>query len=145
MEQISRGVGRPTKFTDDTVIKLEEVLKVGGTIEEATSSAGISRETYYRWLEENPDFMTKMEYAQHYADIEAKNIVVADIIKRKNTESAKWWLEKRQFKNKLEITGKDGDALQIQLVAGIGFMNKKQPIDGEVVETVENKDIVPTT
>ena len=44
--------GAPTKMTDDTVTKLESILKIGGTIEEACSYALISRETYYRWLKE---------------------------------------------------------------------------------------------
>lgn len=91
--------GRPTKYSDELVIKLESIFKIGGTVEEASSYAGISKETYYRWLEENPSFMTKMEAAQHYADIVAKNVVIDSVVKDKNLDSAKWWLEKRVFKN----------------------------------------------
>lgn len=43
--------------------------------------------------------MTKMESAQRYADIVAKNIVVDSMIKQKDLSTAKWWLEKRQFKD----------------------------------------------
>ena len=94
-------VGRPTKLNDDLVVKLESIFKIGGTVEEACSYALINKTTYYRWLEENKDFATKMNSAQHYADIVAKNVVVDAMIKDKDLSTAKWWLEKRQFrKNK---------------------------------------------
>ena len=92
-------VGRPTKLDESTVVKLESILKIGGTVEEASSYAGINKTTYYRWLEENEDFATKMDAAQHYADIVAKNIVVDTLVKDKDLSTAKWWLEKRQFKD----------------------------------------------
>lgn len=99
MKTLSKNeVGRPTLLVPETVTKLESILKIGGTIEEACSYALISRETYYRWLKENEDFMTKMESAQHYSDIVAKNIVVDSMHKDKNLDTAKWWLEKRVFK-----------------------------------------------
>lgn len=117
--------GRPTKYSDELVIKLESIFKIGGTVEEASSYAGISKETYYRWLEENPSFMTKMESAQHYADIVAKNVVVDSVIKDKNLDSAKWWLEKRVFKNQplvqmnqqfnsFEVVDQNGEQIDIK-------------------------------
>lgn len=90
--------GRPTKLTEDTVTKLENIFKVGGTIEEACSYAGINKVSYYRWLDKDEGFVTKMEASQHYADIVAKNVVVDSIVKDKDLASAKWWLEKRVFK-----------------------------------------------
>jgi len=93
------NAGRPTIYTDELVTKLEGILKMGGTVDEACSYALISRETYYRWLDEKPDFMTKMESAQRYPDIVAKNIVVDSMVKNKDLTTAKWWLEKRQFKD----------------------------------------------
>ena len=95
------NTGRPTKLDDDMVVKLESILKIGGTIEEACSYALINKTTYYRWLGENEDFATKMDSAQHYADIIAKNVVVDSMIKDRDIQTAKWWLEKRQF-NKTE-------------------------------------------
>jgi hypothetical protein len=118
-------VGRPTKLTNDTVTKLESIFKIGGTTEEACSYALISRETYYRWLDEDKDFMTKMESAKHYSDIVAKNIVVDSMHKDQNLDTAKWWLEKRQFKNvplvdinqqfnKFEVVNQDGKQIDIK-------------------------------
>lgn len=90
--------GRPTKMSDEVTTKLESIFKIGGTIAEAVSYAGISDETYRRWMNENSSFMAKMESAQHYADIVAKNVVVDSMIKDKDLNTAKWWLEKRQFR-----------------------------------------------
>ena len=87
--------GRPTKLTEETVSKLENIFKVGANVIEACSYAGISRETYYNGLERDSSFLTKMEAAQHYSDIVAKNVVVDSIVKDKDLGSAKWWLEKK--------------------------------------------------
>jgi len=94
-----KKVGRPTAIVPDTVAKLENIFKVGGNIEEACSYAGINKATYYRHLESDEDFATKMEAAQHYADIVAKNVVVNKIVKDNDLDTAKWWLERREFKN----------------------------------------------
>lgn len=100
---IKRGVGRPTKLSEDLVLKLESILKIGGTIDQACSYAGIARETYYRWLEQHKDFRTKMEAAQYYSDIAAKNLVTKAILEDKDVQTAKWWLEKREFKNQTQV------------------------------------------
>lgn len=92
-------VGRPSKYSEEAVRKLEDIFKIGGTVEEATSNAGITKPTYYEWLEKNPDLLTKMESAQHYADIKAKHLVIKTIVEDENDANAKWWLEKREFKN----------------------------------------------
>lgn len=96
---VTRPEGRPTKKDESTVAKLIEIFKIGGNVEEASSTAGINKTTYYRWLEDDPSFATEMESAQHYADIKAKNLVVKTIVEDENDTNAKWWLEKREFKN----------------------------------------------
>jgi hypothetical protein len=93
-----------SKYSQDIVQKLESIKKIGGTIEEACGYAEISRRTYHYWLEQHPDFAQKMESADHYADIAAKHVVVDDIVKNKDVQTAKWWLEKRQFKDGGQVT-----------------------------------------
>ena len=92
--------GRPTKMNDEVIAKLENIFKVGGNIDEATTYANIDRATYYRWIEADASFATKMESAKHYSDIVAKNVVVEAITKDRDLVTAKWWLEKREFKDK---------------------------------------------
>ncbi|MCM8788060.1 MAG: hypothetical protein NC935_08445 [Candidatus Omnitrophica bacterium] len=102
---MKKKAGRPTKFSEEVVKKLESIFKIGGTVEQACAYANISKETYYNWIEENADFLTKMEAAKYYSDIAAKNIVTKAIIEDKDLETAKWWLEKREFKNPQPAVG----------------------------------------
>lgn len=91
--------GRPSKYSEEIAKKLEDVLKVGGTITEAISYAKISDETYRTWSQVKPGFLERMESAKHYADIMAKKVVVRSILQDENLESAKYWLDRRAFKN----------------------------------------------
>lgn len=50
-----RPVGRPQEWGPDIVRKLEEVFALDGTISEACFYAGISRETYYRYVKADAD------------------------------------------------------------------------------------------
>jgi len=89
------GMGRPTKLTEDTVKKLESVFNLDVTVTTACAYAGISRETYYSWLKENPEFSDRMAKAQEYARIAAGNVVMNAIVRDKDVATARWWLEKR--------------------------------------------------
>jgi hypothetical protein len=109
----NKKVGRPTDLLPETVTKLEEVLKIGMPIVKAIEYAGISRNTYYRWLNENKEFNDKMTSAQNYARIIAGNLVVKDI-EGGDVNSAKWWLEKKHSdefggskQNQLNIAGNE--------------------------------------
>lgn len=95
--------GRPTKITPEVETKLESVLKMGGTIVEAVTYAGIAQRTYYDRLEASESFKIRMEKAKYFADIAAKRLVVQSITKDNNLDSAKWWLEKRVFKEGTQI------------------------------------------
>ena len=105
------SVGRPTKKDDEVIAKLDSIFKVGGTIDEACSYAGIDHSTYHRWMDSDKGFATKMTAAQHYADVVAKNVVVDSIVKDRDLSTAKWWLEKRQFK--------EGTNVQVNVVVPI--------------------------
>lgn len=90
--------GRPTIYSEEILKKLEDIFKVGGTITEACNCAGISIETYYNWLERYSGLLKRMESAQSYADIAAKQVIVDAIVKGKDQATSKWWLEKHQSK-----------------------------------------------
>lgn len=112
--------GRPTKQTPELVSKLEDIFKNGANIDEACSYAGISRETYYQWLKQSDDFLTKMASAQYYPILVAKNVVISDIVRNKSIDSAKWYLERKarnEFSQRRELTGKDGESLPTPILA----------------------------
>lgn len=91
----SKKVGRKTIITGATVAKLVEAFKLGTTDELACRHAQIDRSTYYRNLEKNPDFATKMRSAKNYCLIKASQVVMNSITKDKNVSTAMWWLEKK--------------------------------------------------
>lgn len=110
--------GRPTKMTEETIKKLEDIFKNGANVGEACSYAGISTVIYYDHLKKNHDFLTKMESAQYYPTIVAKNVIVGDIVKGKNVDSAKWYLERKsrsEFSLRQEHTGADGGEIVVKI------------------------------
>lgn len=122
-ELTTNTIGRPTKMNEELTTKMESIFKIGGTIEEACSYAGISDETYRRWMNENKGFMAKMESARHYADIVAKNVVVDSMIKDKDLGTAKWWLEKRQFRNEQQTN------VQVNVLNKLDTLKKDYNLD----------------
>ncbi len=61
---INKAIGRPTKISYSTMIMLADSIRHNSTITEACRYAGISRDTYYRFLE-NKVFAEKMAIAKN--------------------------------------------------------------------------------
>ena len=91
--------GRPTKLTPSMEDILERALRDGATIEQACVVAGINKTSFYLWKKTNPTFATKMAKAKEYPNIIAKKVIVDKIVKDKDDTNARWWLEKKEFKN----------------------------------------------
>lgn len=62
---IKKSVGRPPELTYKTMLKLADSIQHNATITEACRYAGISRDTYYRYLG-NEVFAEKMEEAHNH-------------------------------------------------------------------------------
>lgn len=86
--------GRPTVITKATVLKLEQALKDGFSIEMACYVSGISRSTYYAHLQSDIELSDKMTLAQEWATQRAKQVVVQAIDKG-DLKAAQWWLERK--------------------------------------------------
>lgn len=72
-------VGRPTDMTPSLVTKLMAAFNNGFNVVEACQYGGISKQTYYRWLKEDPEFSDLMEHAKMAPNRKAKEIVVQAI------------------------------------------------------------------
>lgn len=59
----TKGVGRPTKMNIRTMVKLADALKNNYSVTDACKWARIGRTTYYRHMDNNVVFATKMNYA----------------------------------------------------------------------------------
>jgi hypothetical protein len=89
------SAGRPTKYCEEIVKKLIECLEKDYTISEACDQAGISRPTYYKWLEEIPVFSYKMDKAQGSLFAKAKDNV-AGAVRAGDIDRSEWLLSRRQ-------------------------------------------------
>lgn len=109
---MSRKTGRPTKATDARIAGLLNALRAGNTRSAAAAHAEISRQTFYRWIEEDETFRDSVEKAE--ADAEVRFAAqVAHAASTGTWQAAAWWLERRRpadfaLRSKLEMTGKDG-------------------------------------
>lgn len=62
---IKKAVGRPSKVDYRTIIKLADSIQHNPTVTEACRYAGISRDTFYRHLSNEPVFAEKMMVAKN--------------------------------------------------------------------------------
>ena len=94
--KVINKVGRPTSLTSDTVAKLCEALRLGMSVQIACNYAKIDRSTFYRHLEADGDFATKIETARDYLIMVASAVIHKAIVQDKNVQVAMWWLEKHE-------------------------------------------------
>ena len=85
-------------------------LEAGNNITDACILAGISRETYYRWLQEDDNFIEEVEFAERVF-----KFGLIETIKRASNrqwQAAAWLLErkyKEQFSLRTEVSNLDGE------------------------------------
>lgn len=91
------STGRPTKYTPAIVTKLIAAFEMGYNGTEAAAYAGISRKVLYDWLRDKPDFCDKITAAKAQLNIKAKQVLVQSITDG-DVQSAKWWLERKAYK-----------------------------------------------
>ncbi len=91
----TKSRGRPTVFDYDTVRKLEQAFAIGCTVEEACFVSGVSRSAYYKRLEDDEQFMDKMERAKLYMIIQARH-TVCKAIQAGDVKTSMWFLERKR-------------------------------------------------
>lgn len=86
--------GAPTKYTPTAIAKLKAAFSYSFTVDQACIYAGISKPTFYNWLESYPDFVDQMTKAREQPTMQARQVVV-DAVKSGDAQSARWWLERK--------------------------------------------------
>lgn len=120
-------VGRPTKMTKEVVWKLEEAFRWNCNISEACLHANISRDTYYNYIKENPEFSDRAEELRNHPMLKARENV-ANCIESGDEKMTVWYIEKHEGKAKQQVDNVSSD----------GTMTPKNAIniDKEVVKEV---------
>lgn len=92
---------RPSKFTEEVVKKLEELLSNDVELGRACRFVWVSEQAYYDECRRNPEFLEKMQKAQEYVGVLADR-TVAKAIRDWDTQTARWYKEKKdeRFKTK---------------------------------------------
>lgn len=54
--KVSKAVGRPTKLTNKILTKTRDIMAAGSSQNVAIKELGISRDTFYKWKRESPEF-----------------------------------------------------------------------------------------
>lgn len=89
--------------TQDRII---DYLRTGNTRTAASEAAGISRTTFYRWLEENVAFCDAVKKAEATAEVGHVQCV-ANAAMKGSWQASAWWLERRRPRNWREIKSID--------------------------------------
>lgn len=116
-KQTGEGPGRPTVFTPDVVQKLESAFSLGATYEEAAAFAGISKRALFYHLEENEEFLHRIEAHRDSLILKARTTMVNNL---QDPQWAKWYLErkaKKEFSTRLEHSGPDGGPMPFSLTS----------------------------
>ena|SRR3990167_1268956 len=88
-------VGRPSKWSIDIENKITRFLRLGESDTLVCLRAGIDRTNYYDKLKSRPKFARKVAESKEYANNIARKVLVTSMRRDKDTNTAKWWLERK--------------------------------------------------
>ncbi|MDP3997655.1 MAG: hypothetical protein Q8P73_04115 [bacterium] len=84
--------GRPTKFNEETITKLQEVYLIGANHQQAAAYARVSLSTLHGWMKQNPNFRDLIDQWRQRPTLIAYKKVFESL--STDVNSAWRWLEK---------------------------------------------------
>lgn len=112
------NIGRNTVMTPEVFVKLDEAFSNGATDKEAIFIAGISKDAFYKYVKENPQYNDRIDALRDMIKYQARRNIVRSIREEKEenkrTDTSQWYLERKakdEFSTRTETTGKDGKDL----------------------------------
>ena len=121
------------------------LVRSGLFIEHALGVAGFSKQAFHAYRLKHPEAEERLDQARAHAD--SKLVKLVHDFAEDDAKSAQWLLERRRPQeygrvDKVELTGKDGGAIQVDAVARMsdaqlleiamgGAVPKALPVDGE--------------
>lgn len=92
--QAPKKLGRTIVINDEVAGRICEALKRGSSIEAACIYGGIHKATFYRKLQKDPTFATKVGFAISYINTAAYEVLHDEIVYNKNPKVAMRRLER---------------------------------------------------
>lgn len=90
----NKGPGRRTVITDSAILKLETAFALGCNVKEALVFAELSKDSYSRLLQRQPEFRERFKQLREIPVLLAKrNVALA--IAAGDVAVSRWYLEKR--------------------------------------------------
>lgn len=142
-----KGIGgRPSKYTEDILLKLKTAYLMGCNDENAAAYAEIGPRSIYEWKNKMPGFSQLIEGWKRNPFLKAEATIYKNLDKE---DTAKWFLERRakdQYGTRTELTGANGqdliksdlDKLEKTNYAKLGQEAKRQMVAAE--QPVQNKE-----
>lgn len=95
-----KPVGRPPEYTPEILGKAASLIRIGYTHEETCEMLDISRQTYYRWQKEYPEFSDRIKQARHE-------------LETTGSDSIYWLMQKQTLRKKktYQVTDEKGNTL----------------------------------
>jgi len=84
-----------TKYTPELGEMIAEMVAQGTPHATAAQAAGVCRDTYYRWLSENPSFSTAIEQKKAQA-VHDRVSRILEAGRKGVWQADAWWLERRR-------------------------------------------------
>lgn len=103
-------------MTQSVVQKLETAFEWGATDVEASIYAGISKQTLYNYIQENPEFLDRKEALKTKPILLARKSLIEGV--QTDPDLALKFLERKrkdEFSLRKEVTGKDGDPIAVKV------------------------------
>lgn len=130
-------VGRPTVITPECLHKLKEGFLRGYTNRIACIYAGIAESTYYKYCDENPEFVEKKRAWQANPVTKALDNVKQSLDEG-DVQTSKWLLERKlkdEYSLRVENTGKGGEPIKKEVV----YIDKeeKQGYEDHIKEAID--------
>ncbi|KUK98887.1 MAG: Uncharacterized protein XE08_0357 [Parcubacteria bacterium 32_520] len=97
-----KGKQKSPKKTEEVIRELKNLLSIGCSIKEACISAGISYDTYYRWIKEDKKLSEELARAKQNIFKKVRMTIFENV---GNPATAMWFAERRmpEFKNKVGV------------------------------------------
>jgi hypothetical protein len=113
------GVGAKTKLTTGRQRTICDALRKGNTRTCAANLAGITRETFYQWLEGNLAFSDAVTRAE--AEAEDRYVEAVDKASDADWRAAAFWLERRRHgewmkREEQQHTGRGGGKIIVEYI-----------------------------